>query len=70
MAPVAAKFFTFLAVGFAVLPPAFAIGGNGCAGEQKVDRRRDGLDVAVFLSGDIADEVVKRSIFLFATEIE
>ena len=51
-----------------------SIGGVGAARDasrqQKVDRVRDELDMAVLFSGDVRNQVVERPEFVPATEIE
>jgi hypothetical protein len=47
-----------------------AVVDGRCAGEHRVDRGRDELDVAELLGGDVRDQVVERPRFLAAAEVE
>ena len=38
--------------------------------QEKVNRRGDRLDVAVFLSSYVADEIVERSVFLASAKVK
>ena len=40
------------------------------AAQEKVNRRGDRLDVAVFLSSYVADEIVERSVFLASAKVK